>query len=76
MWQGESLFLIGRFPSMMQLTIRKIETGLELLTCLATARAQDEQTDGETSAAAVAQNLEDPNATLGQLSFPWDHVAY
>jgi hypothetical protein len=46
------------------------------VTCLATAQAQDEQTGGETSAAAIAQKLADPNATLGQLSFPLDYVAY
>ena len=42
----------------------------------APALAQDEQSDGELSAAAVAQKLADPNATLGQLSFPLDFVTY
>ena len=50
---------------------------LLLFVCLATtAMAQDQQSDGETSAAAVAQKLADPNATLGQLSFPLDYVSY
>ena len=40
------------------------------------AHAQDEPSDGNTSAAAVAQKLADPNATLGQLSFPLDFIAY
>lgn len=50
--------------------------GLVLLVCLVTAQAQDDQIDSELSAAAVSQKLADPNATLGQLSFPLDYVAY
>lgn len=50
--------------------------GFALLVCLATAQAQDKPTDGDTSAAAIAQKLADPNATLGQMSFPMDYVAY
>lgn len=38
--------------------------------------AQDTQPDEATSAAAVAAKLADPNATLGQLSFPIDYIAY
>ena len=41
-----------------------------------TAQAQSESSGSDTSAAAVAQKLADPNATLGQLSFPLDYVAY
>ena len=48
-----------------------------MVACLtATAQAQDAASGGEPSAAAVAQKLADPNATLGQLSFPLDYVAY
>lgn len=50
---------------------------LLFLACLlTTAHAQDASSDSGTSAAAIAQKLADPNATLGQLSFPLDYVAY
>ena len=42
----------------------------------ANAKAQDTESASATSAAAIAQKLADPNATLGQLSFPLDYIAY
>ena len=57
--------------------MRTIKAVLLLFVYLVTpALAQDAQSDGETSAAAIAQKLADPNATLGQLSFPLDYIAY
>lgn len=40
------------------------------------AQAQESQSGDEMSAAAVAEKLANPNATLGQLSFPLDFVSY
>lgn len=40
------------------------------------ALAQESDSDEGTSASAIAAKLADPNATLGQMSFPLDYIAY
>ena len=57
--------------------MRTIDFVFLSLVCLTvSAQAQDESDGTETSAAEIAQKLADPNATLGQLSFPLDYVSY
>ena len=42
----------------------------------ATLFAQDSQNDEATSAEAIAEKLANPNASVGQMSFPLDYIAY
>ena len=59
------------------MTMRIVSIVLMALTCQSTmAQSQDEESSEGQSAAAVAQKLADPNATLGQLSFPLDYTSY
>lgn len=41
-----------------------------------TSLAQDAETEGAPSAAEIAAKLADPNASVGQMSFPLDYIAY
>ena len=42
----------------------------------ATLLAQDSQNDEAVSAEAIAEKLANPNASVGQMSFPLDYIAY